>query len=82
MKVMHIESELIHIVCAHTECALSINRIKCTFSQSISIGGLQANCIITKINVSVIYSHLIDCSYKETSNKERNNKCNVIASLR
>ena len=32
MKVMHIESELIRIVCIHTECA---------FGQSTSIGGLK-----------------------------------------
>ena len=41
MKVMHIESELIRIVCIHTECALTAIRIECTFSQPTSIGGLK-----------------------------------------
>ena len=41
MKVMHIGSELIHIVCVHTECALTAIRIECAFGQSTSIGGLK-----------------------------------------
>ena len=41
MKVMRIESELIRIVCVHTECALTTNRIECAFGQSASIGGLK-----------------------------------------
>ena len=71
MKVMHIGSELIRIVCIHTEC---------TFGQSTSIGGLKANCIITGINACYIFTR--DRLYKEMSNKERNNKRNAIASLR
>ena len=41
MKVMHIGCELIHIVCIHTECALTAIRIEWAFSQSTSIGGLK-----------------------------------------
>ena len=41
MKVMHIGSELICIVCVHTECALTAIRIECAFSQSTSIGALK-----------------------------------------
>ena len=41
MKVMRIGSELIRIVCVHTECALTAIRIECAFSQSTSIGGLK-----------------------------------------
>ena len=41
MKVMRIGSELICVVCVHTECALTAIRIECTFSQSTSIGGLK-----------------------------------------
>ena len=41
MKVMCIGSELIHIVCVHTECALTAIRIECAFNQSTSIGGLK-----------------------------------------
>ena len=41
MKVMHIGSELICIVCVYTECALTAIRIECAFGQSTSIGGLK-----------------------------------------
>ena len=41
MKVMRIGSELIHIVCVHTECALTAIRIECALGQSTSIGGLK-----------------------------------------
>ena len=41
MKVMRIGSELIHIVCVHTECTLTAIRIECAFSQSTFIGGLK-----------------------------------------
>ena len=41
MKVMCIGSELIRIVCDHTECALTTIRIECAFGQSISIGCLK-----------------------------------------
>ena len=64
MKVMHIGSELIHIVCVHTECALTAIRIECAFGQSTSIDGLKANCIITGINAGVIYWRVIDCVRK------------------
>ena len=47
MKVMRIESELIHIACVRTEYALTAIRIECIFSQSTSIGGLKMNYIIT-----------------------------------
>ena len=64
MKVMHIGRELICIVCAYTECALTAIRIECVFSQSTFHrrleAGLKANCIIMGINVGVIYSHVID----------------------
>ena len=70
MKVMRIGSELIHIVCVHTECALTTIRIECAFSQSTSIGGLKANCIITGINAGVIYSRVIDCVGKRVIRKE------------
>ena len=42
MKVMRIGSELIRIVCIHTECVLTAIRIECAFSKSTSIGGLKA----------------------------------------
>ena len=32
MKVMHIGSELIYIVCVHTECTLTTVHIECAFS--------------------------------------------------
>ena len=70
MKVMRISSELIHIVCVHTECALTTIHIECAFSQSTSIGGLKADCIITGINVGVIYSCVIDCVGKRAIRKE------------
>ena len=81
MKVMRIGSELICIVCIHTECTfLTIIRIECAFltticiecafSQSTSIGGLKANCIITGINVGVMYLHVIDCTRKQRIKKE------------
>ena len=41
MKVMRIVSELIGIVCVHTECALTAICIECAFGQSTSIGGLK-----------------------------------------
>ena len=37
MKIMCIGSELIRIVCIHTECALTAIRFECAFSQSTSI---------------------------------------------
>ena len=55
MHTMKVMSELIRIVCIHNECA---------FGKSTSIGGLKANCIITRMRV--LYNQL----YKETSNKE------------
>ena len=70
MKVMCIGSELIRIVCVHTECALTAIRIECAFSQSTLIGGLKANCIITEINVGVIYSRVINCVRKRAIRKE------------
>ena len=73
MKVMRIGSELIRIVCVHTECALTAItaiRIECAFGQSTSIGGLKANCIITGINAGVIYSHVIYCVRKRVIRKE------------
>ena len=54
MKVMHIGSELICIVCVHTECALTAICIEFAFGQSTSIGGLKANCTITGTNAGVI----------------------------
>ena len=41
MKVMRIGSELICIVCVHTESALTAIRIEYAFSHSTSIGGLK-----------------------------------------
>ena len=41
VKVMRIGSELIRIVCVHTECALTAIRIECAFGQSTFIGGLK-----------------------------------------
>ena len=70
MKVMRIGSELIRIVCVHTECALTAIRIECAFGQSTSIGGLNANCIVTGINAAVIYSRVIDCVRKPAKRKE------------
>ena len=70
MKVMRIGGELIHIVCVHTECALTAVRIECAFGQSTSIGSLKANCIITRINAGVIYSRVIDCVRKRAIRKE------------
>ena len=65
MKIMHIESELMHIVCVHTECTLTTIRTECAFSHSTSIGGLKVNCIITGFNAGVIYLHVIDCARKQ-----------------
>ena len=62
---MHIESELIHIVCDHTECTLTAIRTECAFGHSTFIGGLKVNCIITGFNAGVIYSHVIDCARKQ-----------------
>ena len=81
MKVMCIGSKLIHIACIHTECALTAICIECSFSQSTYIGSLML--VWRRIPPSqeliwVSYIHL----HKEISNKERNNKCNVIALLR
>ena len=59
-----IGSELIRIVCVHTQCALTAIRIECAFGKSTSIGGLKVNCIITGINVGVIYSCVINCVRK------------------
>ena len=70
MKVMCIGSELIRIVCVHTECALTANRIECTFGQSTSMGGLKANCIITRINAGVIYLRVINSIRKRAIRKE------------
>ena len=67
---MCIGSELIRIVCVHTECALAAIYIKCAFSQSTSIGGLKADCIITGINADVMYSCVIDCVGKRVIRKE------------
>ena len=69
-KLIRIGSKLIRIVCVHTECALTAIRIECAFSQSTSIGGLKANCIVTGINVGVIYSRVIDCVRKRAIRKE------------
>ena len=68
MKVMHIGSKLIHIVCIYTECALITIRIECAFHHSI--GGLKANCTITGIDVGVIYLRVIDCIGKQAIWKE------------
>ena len=70
MKVMRIGSELIHIVCVHTECALTAIRIECAFSQSTSIGGSKVNCTITGINAGVICSRVIYCIGKQAIWKE------------
>ena len=70
MKVMRIGSELIRIVCVHTECALTTIHIEYAFGQSTSIGGLKANCIIMRINAGVIYSCVIDCVRKRAIRKE------------
>ena len=70
MKVMRIASELIQIICVHTEGALTAIRIECTFSQSTSIGGLKANYIITGINAGVIYSLGINCIRKRAMREE------------
>ena len=70
MKVMCIGSELIHVVCVHTECALTTTRIKCAFGQSTSIGGLKVNCIIAETNVGAIYSRVIDWTMKQAIRKE------------
>ena len=71
---MHIGGEIICIECALTaiciECALTAIRIECALSQSTSIGGLKANCIITAINAGVIYSCVIDCIRKRAIRKE------------
>ena len=77
---MRIGSELIRIVCVHTECSLTAIRIECAFGQSTSIDGLKANCIIMGINAGIIY--LRDRLCMETSNKERNNKRHAISSPR
>ena len=91
MKVMRIGSELVRIVCVHTECALTAIRIECAltairiecaFGQSTSMGGLKANCIITGINAGVIYSRVIDCVRKRAIRKEITIKRYVISSLR
>ena len=70
MKVIRIGGKLIRIVCFHTECALTAIHIKYAFSQSISIGGLKANCIITATNAGVIYSRVIDYIKKRAIRKE------------
>ena len=70
MKIMSSGSELIRIVSVHTECALTAIRIECAFGQSTSIGGLKANCIITRINAGVIYLHMINCIRKRAIRKE------------
>ena len=70
MKVMCIESELFCIVCVHTECALTITRIECAFSQSTSIDGLK---LVWKWmaswrdirNSGVIFSRVIGCVKKQ-----------------
>ena len=41
MKIMHIGSKLICIVCVHTECTLTKIHFECIFSQSTPIGGLK-----------------------------------------
>ena len=41
MKVMHIGSDLIHIVCVCTEYALTAIGTEYTFGQSTFIGGLK-----------------------------------------
>ena len=40
-KVIHIGSELIHIVCIHTGCALTTIHTECAFGQSSSIGSFE-----------------------------------------
>ena len=67
---MHIGSELICIVCIHTECTLTTIHIECAFGQSTSRGDLKANCIIVGINAGVVYSRVIDCIKKRTIKKE------------
>ena len=48
MTVMHIGSKLIHILCIHTECAITAIHSECALSKFTPIGGgLKANCIIT-----------------------------------
>ena len=79
MKVMRIGSKLIRIVCIHTEYALTTIRIECAFGQSTSIGGLKVNCIITEINVGVIYLRMIDCTMKRTIRKETSVTLNCLA---
>ena len=62
--------KVIRIVCVvHTECALTAIRIKCTFDQSTSIGGLKANRIITEL-LRVIYLRVIDSISKRTIREE------------
>ena len=73
MKVMRIGSELIRIVCVHTECALTAICTECAFGQSTFISGLKANRTITGINVGVIYSRMIGCVGKHAIWKETTN---------
>ena len=44
MKIMRIKFESIRIASIHTEAALTAMRIRFTFSQSTSIGGLKPVC--------------------------------------
>ena len=72
MKIMCIGSKLISV---HTECTLTAIRIECGFGQFTFIrrwfeAGLEANCIITRINAGVIYSRVIDCIRKRAIRKE------------
>ena len=73
MKVMSIGSELIGIVCVHTECALTAIHIESAFSQSASIGDLKANCIMTGFKACVIYPCVIDYIRKRAIWKEITN---------
>ena len=80
MKVLHIGSKLICIVCIHAEYTLTTICIECAFGLSTSIGGLKPvwRWIASSQDLYITCDRLC----KETSNKGRNNRRNIIASLR
>ena len=63
MKIMCIESKLIHIISVHTNnCALTTIRIECSFDQSTSIGagGLKPvwrGIALSQESMWVLYIH-------------------------
>ena len=80
MKIVCIGSELISIVCVHTEFALNIMRFEYTFNLYTSMGGLKLVRRWTASSheiIMVLYMHTYDQLHEETSDRKETTSVTV-----